>query len=185
MKKISIAFAIFGSAGIAVPAHANITGNVNSTITLTTACKINGTTVANGSTNANFGALDFGTQNSYFTQATAQLATGGNNGISIQCSNGTTPSISFSAGSSAGSGTSNTGTVGARSMKRTGTSDYVTYNLYSDSSYETAIVANTPISLATDGSAQTLNVYGVAYGANGLPTGNHSDVVVVTVSFGA
>lgn len=185
VKKIVTGFAILAFAGVNSPANASITGNINATITLTTACRINNTVVPDATTNVEFGTLNFGTQNTYFTQATAELLGTAGNGIAIQCSNGTAPSISFSGGNSAGSGSSNTGTTGTRSMKHTTQASYVTYNLYSDAGGTTPIVANTPIVLATDGSAQNVAVYGTAYGAAGLITGTYNDVVVVTITFGA
>ncbi|MFT4054735.1 MAG: spore coat protein U domain-containing protein [Novosphingobium sp.] len=184
MRKHVIGFVLLGSAVVSTPASASITGNVNATITLTTACQINNVVVADATNNVAFGTLDFGPQNSYFTQATAQLVSGVGNGIAIQCSNGTQPTITFSAGNSAGLGTSNTGTTGTRSMKHTTSANYVTYNLYRDTGGTTPIVANTPITLAADGSAQTVTVYGTAYGAAGLVTGTYNDVVVVTIAFG-
>ncbi|AOR79368.1 spore coat protein U domain-containing protein [Novosphingobium resinovorum] len=184
MKRHIIGFVLLGSAAISTPASAAITGNVNATIVLTTACRINNTVVPDTTTNVDFGTLDFGVQNSYFTQATAQLVGTAGNGIAIQCSNGTQPTISFSAGNSAGLGTSNTGTTGTRSMKHTTSANYVTYNLYRDAGSATPIVANTAIALAADGSAQNVTVYGTAYGAAGLITGTYNDVVVVTIAFG-
>lgn len=184
MKKRIIGLALLCGAAVSVPAQASITGNVNATITLTTACRINNTVVPDPTPNVNFGTLNFGTHNTYFTQATAQLAGVDGNGIAIQCSNGTQPTISFSGGNSAGLGSSNTGTTGTRSMKHTTAANYVTYNLYSDANATTPIVAGTPIALAADGSAQTFEVYGAAYGAAGLITGTYNDVVVVTIAFG-
>jgi len=184
MKRRIIGLALLGGAAVSAPAHASITGNINATITLTTACRINNTVVPDTTANVNFGTLDFGTHNSYFTQATAQLVGVAGNGIAIQCSNGIQPTISFSGGNSAGLGTSNTGTTGTRSMKHTTAANYVTYNLYTDAGSTTPIVANQAISLAADGSAQNVAVYGTAYGAAGLITGTYNDVVVVTIAFG-
>lgn len=183
MMKPVIATILLSGAIMSAPAYADITGTVDATITLTTACRINNTVVSNSSTGVNFGTIDFGTQNSYFTTADAQLVGTAGPGIVIQCSNGIEPTIAFSGGSFAGSGTSNTGTTGARSMKHTTSAQYVTYNLYRDAGRGTAIPVNGTITLATDGSVQTVPVFGRAFGANGLVTGTYNDVVVVTISF--
>jgi spore coat protein U-like protein len=166
----------------ASPAQATITGNIDATITLTAACKINDTLTPDGTTGVDFGDINFGSQNTYFVTADAQLVGSLGNGIKLQCSNGITPVISFAGGNNAGTGTSNTGTTGARSMKHVSATNYVTYNLYSDSSGGTIIPVNGTISLLSDGSVQTVPVFGRAFGANGLITGDYSDVVVVTIT---
>lgn len=166
------------------PASADITGNINATITLTTACKINNVTVPDGTTGVSLGAINFGVQNSYFTTADAQLVGTVGNGIVIQCSNGIVPTLSFSGGAHAGSGTSNTGTTGARSMKHDTANQFVTYNLYQDASGGSSPIAvNGTIALAADGASHTVPVFGRAFGANGLITGTYSDIVVVTITF--
>lgn len=176
------ALAIVSTFALSAPAHATITGSLDATIQLTAACKINNTTTPDGTTGVDFGDINFGSQNTYFVTADAQLVGSLGNGIAIQCSNGITPVLTFAGGSYAGSGTSNTGTTGARSMKHGASTTYVTYNLYSDSSGGTIIPVNGTISLASDGSAQTIPVFGRAFGANGLITGTYTDTVVVTVT---
>ncbi|MCI4590290.1 spore coat U domain-containing protein [Sphingobium sp. BYY-5] len=183
MGKPAFILAALCAAAFSMPAHADITGTIDATITLTTACRINNAVVPDTTTGVDFGTIDFGTQNSYFTTADAQLVGTVGNGIAIQCSDGIEPTIAFSGGSFAGLGSSNTGTTGARAMKHTADANYVTYNLYEDVAGGTAIPVDGTIVLASDGSVQTVPIFGRAFGANSLVTGTYSDVVVVTVSF--
>lgn len=184
MRNFFLGFTGTFLAVLPLPAYADITGDLNATITLTTACQINNTLTPDGSTGVDFGTIDFGPQSTYFTTADAQLVGTLGNGVRIQCSNGVAPTLTFSGGGFAGSGSSNTGTTGARAMQHvTDTSQFVTYNLYSDTSGGTVIPVNGTIPLAADGSVQTIPVFGRAFGADGLLTGVYNDVVVVTVSF--
>ena len=172
------------TAALPYSASAEISGNINATITLTTACRVNNVTVPDTTTGAAIGSINFGVQNSYFSTADAQLIGAVGNGIVIQCSNGIAPTLSFSGGAHAGSGSSNTGTTGTRAMKHATAAQFVTYNLYQDASGGSSpITVNGTIALAADGAAHTVPVFGRAFGADGLITGAYDDIVVVTVTF--
>lgn len=183
MDRKIIKLIVISGVAVSTSASADISGSMNATIALETACKINNTLIPNPTTGVNFGTINFGPQNSYFTTADSQLIGSAGNGIAIQCSQGIEPTIAFSGGSSAGSGSSNTGTTGVRAMKHTGNASYVTYNLYDDAAGGTVIPVNGTIVLDDDGSAQTVPVFGRAFGADGLMPGTYNDLVVVTVSF--
>lgn len=183
MVKRIFALAALCCALSSTSAYADVTGTVNATITLTTACRINNNVVPDGQTGVAFGTVNFGTQNSYFTTADAQLVGTAGNGIAIQCSDGITPTIAFSGGNFPGLGSSNTGNTGVRAMKHATAANYVTYNLYSDASGGTIIPVDGTIELPSDGTSRTVPVFGRAFGAANLVTGAYSDVVVVTISF--
>ncbi|MFC4253929.1 fimbrial major subunit CsuA/B family protein [Altererythrobacter xixiisoli] len=161
----------------AVPAQADIAGTIDATITLEAGCIINGTNYDDGATGVDFGTLDFGTYNTLFTQADAQVVSAVT-GFTIQCSNGVTPTLSFNAGQNDGEGAG----VGVHSMAHTtAAGQFVTYNLYSDAGRTTLIPVGGDIVLAGDGSVQTVNVYGRAFGEAGLTPGVYNDVVTVVV----
>lgn len=87
---------------LAFHAHAATTGNINSTLTLTAACQVNG---SSGTSGMNFGTLDFGTQDALFTSAGAQVMGGGGGAMSVLCSAGTIPVIRVRAGVNDGQST--------------------------------------------------------------------------------
>jgi spore coat protein U-like protein len=160
-----------------VPAHADITGTVDATITLVAGCIVNGQSFDDGLTGADFGTIDFGTQNSLFTQVDGQVLSGGA-GFTVQCSNGISPVLSFNAGQNDGDGAG----VGLHAMAhQTEAGHFVTYNLYSDSGRTAIIPVGGDIALAGGGSQQTVNVYARAFGEAGLTPGVYSDVVTVVL----
>lgn len=159
------------------PAHADVTGTIDATITLEAGCIINGQNYSNGAAGADFGTLNFGTQNTLFTQADAQVLNGAT-GFTIQCSNGVAPTLSFDSGQNDGSGTG----AGVHAMRhQTASGQFVTYNLYSDAGRSAIIPVGGDIVLPSDGSTQTVNVYGRAFGEAGLVAGVYTDIVTVVV----
>lgn len=178
MRKLSPSAAGIGTAlMLASPAHADITGTVDATITLEAGCIINGQNYSDGATGADFGTLDFGTQNTLFTEADGQVLSGGG-AFTIQCSPGITPVLSFGAGENDGLGAG----VGLRAMENSSTpGQYVTYNLYSDAGRTTIIPIGGDINLAATGAQQTVNVFGRAFGEAGLTPGAYGDTIVVVL----
>ncbi|HKT14371.1 MAG TPA: spore coat U domain-containing protein [Allosphingosinicella sp.] len=158
-------------------AQAQIAGTIDATMTLTTGCIINSQNLADGATSIDFGTISFGSHSSLFTQADAEVV-GTGAGIAIQCTPGVAPSLVFGAGENDGEGTG----AGNRAMVHaTSTDQFVNYGLYSNSGRTTLITIGGSIALSDDGSAQTVHVYGRAFGAPGLETGNYSDTVLVTL----
>ncbi len=177
IEKVTPAAAMLALCCIATPAQADVTGTVNATITLTTGCIINAQSVNNGAATVNFGTIDFNSHTSLFVQADSEIA-GGASGIAVQCSPGIAPSLIFGAGAHDGQGTGS----GNRAMAHaTASGQYVRYALYSDSGRNTLLAIGQGVTLASDGSAQTVHIYGRAFGAAGLVTGTYSDTVLVTL----
>jgi spore coat protein U-like protein len=162
---------------LAPSAHAatTVTGQITSSLILTNSCQVNG---AGGSSGLNFGALNFGTENSLFTTANAQVLGGGGGALSILCSSGTTPAVKVRAGAHDGLSTG-----GTRALAD-GSGNYVPYDLYTDSGHSQILAIDGVINLATStGVAQTVNLYGKAVGKAGLPAGTYTDTVAVELTF--
>ena len=156
-------------------AQAATTGTIESTLTLTAACQVNG---SSGTSGVNFGALDFGTRDALFTSADAQVIGGGGGAISILCSAGTVPVIRVGAGVHDGQSTG-----GSRALAD-GAGNFVPYDFYTDSGRTQVLAINGTITLPTSsGTAQTVNLYGQARGKAGLPAGVYTDTVSVELSF--
>lgn len=156
-------------------AATTVTGQISSTLILTSSCQVNG---VGGSTGLNFGALNFGTINSLFTTATGQVLGGGGGALSILCSSGTTPSLTIQGGNNDGMSSG-----GTRALYD-GVANYVPYDLYTDSGHSQIVAINGVINLApSTGVAQTVNLYGQAVGKAGLPAGTYTDTVSVQLTF--
>lgn len=158
-------------------ARADITGTIDATITLEAGCIINGQNLDDGAIGADFGTVDFGTENTLFLQSDAEVLNGGG-ALSIQCSPGITPVLSFEAGENDGEGAG----AGLRAMAHaSATGQFVTYNLYSDPGRTTLIPIGGDVTLASSGVAQTVNIYGRAFGEAGLVPGTYSDTITVVL----
>lgn len=164
-------------AATAGAARADITGNIDATITLESGCIINGDNNSDGASNVDFGTLDFGTQTTLFTQADADVV-GNASGISIQCTAGNAPVLTFGAGENDGEGT---GGGNKAMVHATDSAQFVSYTLFADSGRSDAINVGRQFTLANDGSQQTVNVYGRAFGEAGLIEGTYTDIVSVTL----
>jgi len=164
--------------GLAMAAHAQaatVTGNITSTLILTSACQVNG---AGGTTGLNFGNLNFGTTDALFTTANAQVLGGGGGAMSILCSAGTVPVIKVRAGTHDGQSSG-----GTRALAD-GAGNFVPYDFYTDSGRTQVLAVDGTITLPTStGVAQTVNLYGQARGKAGLPAGTYTDTVAVELSF--
>lgn len=152
---------------------ATVTGQVDATITLTSACEVNG---ANGTTGVEFGTIDFGSQTTLFSQADGELVGGAQSGISIQCSPGQDATLTFLAGI-------NDADAGAYTRAMAGNGQFVPYNLYSDSGRQTVLDNGDELTVVADGSVQTIPVYARAFGNDGLAAGTYSDTVQVSLEF--
>jgi len=156
-------------------AATTVTGQITSSLILISSCQVNG---AGGASGLNFGALNFGTANSLFTTADAQVLGGGGGALSILCSSGTSPTVKVRAGSHDGQSTG-----GTRALAD-GSGNFVPYDFYTDSGHSQILAIDGVINLAAStGVAQTVNIYGRAVGKAGLPAGTYSDTVAVELTF--
>jgi len=111
-------------------------------------------------------AVHFGTYDHLATSPTD-----GAGSISIDCTAGTTPTISLNEGGG-GSSTQRSMQNGAARLD---------YDLYQDSGHSTAWPINTAVNAA--GAVVTADVYGRIPTGQNKPEGSYSDTVVVTVVF--
>jgi len=159
----------------AAQAATTVTGQVTASLVLTSSCQVNGVA---GSTNLNFGTLNFGTTSSLFTQASSQVLSGGGGAMSILCSSGTAPVIKVRGGTHDGQATG-----GTRALAD-GAGHFVPYDFFTDTGFSSLLAIDGTISLATStGVAQTVNLYGKATGVAGLPAGTYTDTVAVELTF--
>ncbi|QXI30363.1 Csu type fimbrial protein [Pseudomonas vanderleydeniana] len=156
-------------------AATTVTGQITSTLTLTSSCLVNGAT---GASNLNFGTLNFGTATSLFTQVGIQLQASGGGAVAIQCSAGTTPTVTVQGGLHDGQ------SAGGSRALADGAGNFVPYDLYTDAGLNNLLSNTGVINLATStGAAQTINLWGKAVGKAGLPAGTYTDTISVQLSF--
>ncbi|NVZ71175.1 Csu type fimbrial protein [Pseudomonas costantinii] len=168
-------FPLMALAWVSGAQAATVAGTVSSTLILTSSCQVNGAAATGG---MSFGTLNFGTANSLFTEADAQVLGGGGSALSILCSAGTSPTLTVSAGANDAKSTG-----GGRALYD-GVANYVPYDLYTDSGHTQLLAIGGVINLAAStGVAQAVNIYGKANGKVGLPAGTYTDTVNVTLTF--
>lgn len=176
-----------GLVGFAAHADTSTSGKLNVQMTLTSSCAISGASGL-GSSNANFGSLNFASQPSTFSgtiSANASDGAGGAGTTQVVCSPDVSSlTVSVSGGNNAGQGT-DVGT-GSRAMKLG--SSFLPYEVYSDSAMTTAYPsAATPLGVALPGNGAplTLPVYGRVNktSTKAMPAGSYADVLQVTVAW--
>jgi len=116
------------------------------------------------------GSLAFGSYDPVI--ANASDPKDGSATVSVDATTGSTYTIALGDGDNASSG---------QRRLTDGSSNYLDYNLYSDSNYQDAW-DNTTTHSGT-GSGQDYTVYGQIPGAQSVPAGSYSDTVAVTVAF--
>ena len=131
-----------------------------------------GCLVIGGATN--YGLLDFGTQSALST-STLNTSLGGTT-VTFQCTPGVTLSMSLDGGQNSASGT--------RNLKRSGGSQLLAYQLYSDAAYSQVLGIGASLNVSyADPTAIKLPVYGRTLLSGTLPAGIYTDVVQVTVTW--
>ncbi|WP_336962837.1 spore coat U domain-containing protein [Sphingobium aquiterrae] len=169
----SSVIAITGCA-LGTPAIAqNVSGTVDATITLTSACEVNGST---GTSNVDFGTLDFGTHSTLFTSATAQVNGNGSGEIAVQCSPGADATLTFTGGL-------HDAAIGGSGRAMSDGTLFVPYDIYRDSAFNTVLANGASITITADGSIQHIPVYGRALGISGLAAGTYTDTISVMLAF--
>lgn len=159
-------------------AHAATTlkGQISASITLTGSCQI----VGGGKDDdaLKFGKLDFGTTNTGFTDASAEVLGQGGGALSIRCSKGANPTVKLGGGDHDGKSEG-----GSRALADNG-GNFVPYDLYADAGHTQVLKVGSDIPLGvSDGEAQDVKIYGRAVGKDNLPAGKYSDTIAVELSF--
>ena len=174
MKVISAAASGLLFLGWQATANAQtVTGTIESTITLLSACEVNGSTATSG---VDFGTLDFGGHSTFFDEATTQLQSGSANAIEIRCAQGADATLTITGGL-------HDAAVGGSGRAMANGSRYVPYDIYSDSGFQNPLVNGETIAVTADGSIQQIPIYGRALGNSGLIPGDYSDTISVTLDF--
>ncbi len=129
------------------------TANFNVTATVLTSCSVTATDLV-------FGNYDATVNNN-------------TNIISTTCTNGGTYTVDINSGSNASST--------QRRMKLGATTNYLNYNLYSDTGRASAWAVST--AQTGTGLAQAMNVYGQIPAGQALISGSYSDIATVTITY--
>lgn len=170
----SLLLSIASGASLCGPVSAqSVNGTIDATITLSPACNVNGG-IPTGS--VNFGELDFGTHNSFFTQATTQLETGSGSAISITCSPGADATLTIGAGA-------NDGLVPGSGRAMSDGTQYIGYDIFRDSGFTQPLPPNTPVTVTADGTEQLVPIHGRALGGTALAPTTYTDLINVTLAF--
>ncbi|MFE8646197.1 spore coat protein U domain-containing protein [Sphingomonas sp. NCPPB 2930] len=165
---------------------ATLTGELVSTITLSTGCLIvNGVTGVGN--NVNLGTLDFGSRPSTFVGPVSATVTGGSGGSGVTqvlCSpdvSGLT--ITVNGGGHAGSGTA----IGPGSRAMSNGTAFVPYEIFQDPGHTATYAIGQPlgVTIPAAGSAFNLPIYGLVNktSTSALPSGTYVDTVIVTLTF--
>lgn len=182
-NRLGMAILVTAGAGLSLSAQAaTVTGNIGVTIELGSGCQINGH--AGQTQPLDFGDIDFGqwmslSTNSPNIDANTSGSAGG--GVVIECNTNITYNIEIDEGQNPDGGA-------MRMENTTIAGQYVVYQLFTDATYGTAWVPNTPIPYASSGTsgtpvAVTHHFYGrVAPQAQTNP-GIYQDTVQVTVTW--
>jgi spore coat protein U-like protein len=147
--------------GVAAPASAQTSANLNVAASVQNICKITATSIA-------FSAYDP-------VGANDTAALNGEGSVSVQCTKGAIPSISLGAGSHAS---------GSQRRLANG-NEVLDYALFSDSNRSNAWTTSTAVALTAAPSkvARVVSVYGAIAGGQDVPAGTYSDVLQATVNF--
>lgn len=166
-------------------AHAQLSGTLGATLTLTSACTISGGT---GTSGLNFGTLDFGSQPATFTGIVDTQATGGAGvagNTQIVCSpDVTSVTVTVNGGTHAGQGS----TVGAGARALGTGSNYVPYEVYTTSAYAAAYPTNgtgVSVNIASPGQPFNLPIFGRINktSVNAVSAGVYTDTLQVTLAW--
>lgn len=146
--------------------------------TATSNLPVSATVSANCTIDASTGVA-FGAYDPIVTNASTDLTHTGS--VSTTCTNGS--SVTVTLGEGTNKDTTSTAAVPVRRM--ISGSNYLSYQLYQDSSATTVWgdTAGTGATVAGTGAAVTTNVYGVVSAGQNVPAGSYADTVVATVTF--
>lgn len=124
--------------------------------------------------------LSFGEYDPVVANASANLDSTGT--VSVTCTDGASATIALGQGSNADAGSTDGAPL--RRMSDGGT-NYLSYNLYSDSARTTAWTNDAAGDVATTGTgtADEHTIYGRVTAGQNVPAGSYNDTVIATVTF--
>lgn len=157
---------------IAAPAFAaTTTGVLTVRATVEESCVLDTTNAQAGNA-----LLDFGTVTSLVSNVDADTTTGTNASLALICSNGTTYTVALDAGANAS---------GQQRRMAGGASEFLPYDLYSDSARAAPISSGASFASASgNGRTQTIPIYGRIPAGSTLPgAGAYVDTVTLTVTY--
>jgi spore coat protein U-like protein len=145
--------------------------------TATSNLPVSATVAASCTIDASAG-IAFGTYDPVVTNASTDLAATGS--LSTTCTNGFDSTVTLGQGANADSGSTD-----ASPLRRmlSGTTDFLSYQLYTDAGNTTVWDNTTGATVTGTGAPVTTNVYGVIAAGQNVPVGSYADTVVATVSF--
>jgi spore coat protein U-like protein len=172
LLRLAAAFAAVSAVSVSGQATAQVTGQLEVRLLINASCEVSG---SSGGSIGN-AVLDFGTNSLLLSAITGQTPSTGANALLVQCNPGLPYTIAFNAGANAAT----PGDVNTRRMKNAASTNFVSYQLYSDAARATVL---TNVGGTADGTRQPVVVYGQVPAQTPPPVGSYSDNVTVTVSF--
>lgn len=172
--------ALFSAALLTLSAGAHaagtLTGQVGVQLTISTGCTIGNGTVTGGTNQ--WGTLNFGNYADLTSVINGTVfGADGTNAVTITCSSGLSPTLSLNGGIAP------SGSV--RTMTSSGNS--ILYRLYSNASRTTEFAINTPVTLASVTTPQSIPIYGRVLPVDQTNTapaaGTYNDTVVATLAW--
>jgi len=173
---LSKIFVIFSMGVSHFALSATVTGNLGITAIVGAGCQVNSSNVTAGI--INFGSLDFGSINTIGNQTIDAQTTGAGNGsIVMECSNGTTFTISLDNGLHYASST--------RSMVNAGDpAVLLAYTLYQNVARTIPWTTSSPLTGTANGAPATFPIYGrIPPSQTGITAGTYNDTVQVVISW--
>jgi spore coat protein U-like protein len=146
--------------------------------TATSNLAVSASVAANCTIDASAGTVAFGAYDPIVTNKTTDLTASGS--VSTTCTKGSTATLTLGEGTNKDS--TSTASAPVRRMLA-GTSNYLSYQLYSDSGHTAVFENTTGITVTGTGAAVSTPVYGVVTAGQNVPAGSYADTVVATVSF--
>ena len=167
---------LFSVGGSNLVLAATVVGNLGVTAVVGAGCQVNASNVTAGI--INFGSLDFGSINTIGNQTIDAQTTGAGNGsIVMECSNGTTFTISLDNGQHYASST--------RSMVNAGNpAVLLAYTLYQNVARTVPWTTSSPLTGTANGAPATFPIYGrIPPGQTGITAGTYNDTVQVVIAW--
>lgn len=161
-----------------------LTGTLDSTLTLTSACAVSGSTLTSG---LSFGTLAFGSKPATFIGTVTATAAGGSGGVGptqIVCSPDiTSVTIAIDGGDHAGQGTS----IGTGARALAASTKYMPYDVFSDSGRTQAYPIGTgvPVTISSPGTPFLVPIYGLINktSTTAVTPGSYTDALQVQISW--